>query len=1051
MKKGLLILFIGLFSVTGNAQLLSWSPLFPKESSDPVVITVDASKGNSGLNNYANTSDVYVHTGVITSASTSNSDWRYVKYNQNFNTTNPLLQATYLGSNKWQFTIPGGINNYYGVPAGETILKIAILFRSGDGSIVQRNIDGSDMYIPIYTNAFAARLMVPFKQPTFNPVIEPLVKNIGDQVAINGISSAAANLKLYFNGNLIQTATGLTSITATPSPTITTTGTQTIILEASDGLTTKYDTINFYVANAVVVEALPAGVREGINYGTDNTKATFVLYAPNKDRVCLIGDMPNSNWTEQSLFQMKKTPDGNYWWIAVSGLTPGTEYSFQYLINGNLAVSDPYVEKVLDPWNDQYISSSTYPGLKPYPAGFTTGIVGIFQTSAPAYNWTTNGYAKPEKNKIVIYELLLRDFIAKHDWNTMRDTVSYLKNLGINAIELMPVNEFEGNLSWGYNPDFYFAPDKYYGPKNDFKQFIDICHANGIAVIMDIALNHSFGSSPMVQMYWDSANNRPSSSNPWFNPVAKHGFSVGFDFNHESLQTRYFVSRVMEHWLVNYKVDGFRFDLSKGFTQFQTCDNAGNNCNTAAMGAYDQSRINIWKRYYDTMQLKSPGSYPILEHFADNSEETVLADYGFLLWGNMNYNYTQASLGAASNTDLSYGIHSNRGWSSPHLVTYMESHDEERINYQNIKFGNAAGSYNIRDTNTARKRMELDYVFLLTIPGPKMILQFGEMGYDSSINLCQDGSTNNSCRLDPKPIRWNYLNVPERKNIYNVVSNLNRLRNNPIFSALFTSSNITSSLTGFFKWIKITQGDVSIMVMGNFGVTAQTATVTFPNAGVWKDYFNLDSITTNGAAQSVTLNPGEYKVYTNQYVAPSVSVINLTGTNNGSNNSLNWTVVNEQTVLNYQLQRSTNGVDYTSVTTTNAANLGTYNYSDNISSTTESFFYYRVKLVNNDGTYKYSNVVRITVISRNEFVEVAPNPFTDKLILNITADVQKTATITITDFIGRQIFKKQIDLTAGTNPIEIKEAIAFARGVYILNVTTATQKQQIKIIKGNKN
>ena len=91
----------------------------------------------------------------------------------------------------------------------------------------------------------------------------------------------------------------------------------------------------------------------------------------------------------------------------------------------------------------------------------------------------------------------------------------------------MPFNEFEGNNSWGYNPDFYFAPDKYYGPENTLKQFIDSCHAKGIAVVMDIALNHSFGSSPLVQLYWDAANNRPAADNPWFNPVAKHALQCG--------------------------------------------------------------------------------------------------------------------------------------------------------------------------------------------------------------------------------------------------------------------------------------------------------------------------------------------------------------------------------------------------------------------------------------------------------------------------------------------------------------------------------------------
>ena len=72
----------------------------------------------------------------------------------------------------------------------------------------------------------------------------------------------------------------------------------------------------------------------------------------------------------------------------------------------------------------------------------------------------------------MIYELLVRDFVAAHDWKTLQDTLSYLKRLGINAIEIMPFNEFEGNESWGYNPDFYFAPDKYYGTENALKALL---------------------------------------------------------------------------------------------------------------------------------------------------------------------------------------------------------------------------------------------------------------------------------------------------------------------------------------------------------------------------------------------------------------------------------------------------------------------------------------------------------------------------------------------------------------------------------------------------
>ncbi|MEI9909455.1 MAG: hypothetical protein WDO71_07195 [Bacteroidota bacterium] len=158
--------------------------------------------------------------------------------------------------------------------------------------------------------------------------------------------------------------------------------------------------------------------------------------------------------------------------------------------------------------------------------------------------------------------------------------------------------------------------------------------------------------------------------------------------------------------------------------------------------------VAIWKRYYDTLQLKSPGSYAVLEHFAADAEEIELSDYGMLLWGNSNYNYNEASMGFISTSNFERAIHSVRNWTQPYLMSYMESHDEERLMYKNLNFGNSSGSYNTRDLNTALKRMELNAAFFLTIPGPKMIWQFGELGYDFSINRCADGTINNNCRLE---------------------------------------------------------------------------------------------------------------------------------------------------------------------------------------------------------------------------------------------------------------------------------------------------------------
>lgn len=859
MNRTLLLIVAMLGSIVLRAQLLTWTPPFPEEAatSQTFTITLDATKGNKGLLDYSNTGDVYVHIGVITNKSSSQTDWKYSKFT--WGTTNAAAKATYVSANKWQYTITGSLRSFFGITdATETIQKIAILFRSGSGAIKQNNSDGSDMYIPVYNNAtLATRIEQPYKEPRYLPVPESQTWTVGSTFTVQGVANKASDLKLYHNSNVIASAAGVTTLSATA--TVATQGQQQLVVEATAGGVTKWDTVNVFVApTASPVAALPAGLRDGINYSADATTATLVLYAPGKNIATVIGDF--NNWTEGTQYIMNKTPDGNRFWLKLTGLTAGTEYGFQYVVDNSIRIADPYVQKVLDPWNDQHIPATTYPALKQYPTGKTTGIVGVLQTGAAAYNWNIANFNRPDKRSLVIYELLVRDFVAAHDWKTIQDTLSYFKRLGINAIEIMPFNEFEGNLSWGYNPDFFFAPDKYYGTQNSLKAFIDACHANGIAVIMDVALNHQFGLSPLVQLYWDGANNRPAANNPWFNPIPTHPFNVGFDMNHQSEATQYFTSRVIEHWLKEYKIDGFRFDLSKGFTQKVSGDNVD------AWSQYDAARITTWKKYYDSVQTKSSNAYVILEHFADNTEEKELAEHGMLLWGNMNYNYTEAAMGWLTNSNFSRAVHTERGWSKPHLVSYMESHDEERMMYKLKQFGNASGSYNTKEVGTALKRVELSAAFFFTIPGPKMLWQFGEVGYDYSINHCPDGTVNNNCRVDNKPIRWDYMADANRKHVYTLFSDLIKLRFHPWYKEAFMSNRVEYSLNGAFKWIKVTTDTSNMLVVGNFDVAPVTGSVTFQNTGTWYDYLNNTTYAATGTAQNMTLAPGEFHVYVNRNV-----------------------------------------------------------------------------------------------------------------------------------------------------------------------------------------
>ncbi|MDE3185491.1 MAG: T9SS type A sorting domain-containing protein [Bacteroidota bacterium] len=1039
MKKLLLFSFVLFFSFQGFAQLLSWTPDFATESTNPFTITMDANYGNKGLLNHT-ASDVYVHIGLITNYSTSSSNWLHVQ--TTWGTTSASAQATSLGNNKWSFTISGGLRTYFGLTdPNEKIEKIAILFRSGDGNTKQANADGSDMFIPVYNSALALRVTDPFFQPTYTPIPESINKSLNDNITITAKSNSNATLTLLLNGTVIQTATNTQNITA--APTLTTTGSQQIIAKADNGSITLSDTLNFYVNSSVNVAALPAGVQTGINYGADNKSVTLVLFAPGKSRVAVIGDFAGSNWKEQSQYELNKTPDGNYWWITITGLTPAKEYSYQFLVDGQLKIADPYAEKILDPVNDPYISSSTYPGLKPYPTDSTTGIVSVLQTAQTPYNWQVTNFSRPDKRNLVIYELWLTDFVANHDWTTLADSLNYFKKLGINAIEVMPFNEFEGNISWGYNPDFYFAPDKYYGTENSLKQFIDECHQNGIAVIMDMVLNHSFGSSPMVQLYWDSTNNRPAVNNPWFNPVAKHAYNVGYDMNHESAATHYFVSRVVNHWLNDYKIDGFRFDLSKGFTQTQTCDTNGNNCNVSAWGNYDSSRVKIWKGYYDTLQLKSPGSYAILEHFADNSEEKDLSNYGMLLWSNMAYPYEQASMGYNGGSDFSSGIASVAGWSHPYKVTYMESHDEERVMYKDITYGNSSGSYNIKDTATALKRQQLTAAFLFMLPGPKMLWEFGELGYDYPINYCGDGSVNNSCRTDPKPLRWDYYEQPNRKKLFDVYSALIKLRFNPSFSDQFISNFSSQSLNGNFKWITMSK----IVVVGNFDVVPQTGTVTFPSTGTWKDYLNDTTISVTNASQNFTLQPGEFHVFAKTETPASGTVINFSGSKQNNENVLNWQISSQVNLVHFELQRSVDGQNFTLLSDVPVTGSLNYSYTDNDTGGGSATEYYRLKTLNSDSSVVYSNIVIIKSDINTWRALVMPNPMQNVLNLKIESPADDKATIIITDISGRQLVKKQISIAAGVNLFPVVESENFANGTYFISIFSLQKTQNIKLVK----
>ena len=817
MKKNLfLILFFAFNFKIVTSQIIQISPAFPTVN-DVISLHYDASQGNGAL---IGISPVYTHTGVVTQNGLPSS-WSYVQGNWGQADSNVIM--TDLGNNIHELIID--IDQYYGFPTGTNVAKLAFVFRNADGSLEGKTATMGDIFYPIYpvNGGFQAAIIKPYTD---------LLVNINDTFSFEAQSNSNANLQLFDNGILIADTTNSTIIEK--NIIVNSVGDHQLVFMADDGSTILYDTINYVVIPPVNYIDPPIGLVDGINYIDDST-VTLKFYAPEKGTVNLIGD--HNNWEVNSSSFMSLSTDSSYWWKTITNLTPGLNYTYQYLVDGVIKIADPLSTLVLDPNNDGNIGSFNYPNPIPYPASETNGFVSIIQPGKTPYNWVNNNFNPPEKKDLIIYELLVRDFVSTHSYQTLIDTLDYLSELGINAIELMPPGEFENNESWGYNPSFHMALDKYYGTPDHFKSFIDSCHGRGIAVINDIVFNQAFGQSPMVNLYWDGANNRPAANNPWFNEICPHPpYCWGYDFDHSSQATKNFMDRVTHYWLDEYHIDGFRFDFTKGFS---------NNSNN-----YDDDRIDLLKRMADTIWSAHPNAYVILEHWASNNEEKILANYGMMLWGNVTHGYQESGMGYPANSNLSWGVYKYRLWNEPHLISYMESHDEERIMYKNITYGNTNGSQNAKNPITALERTEGLAVLMLTTPGPKMIWQFGEIGYDISIDV--------PCRTCNKPILWNYFLENSRKRLYDVYKSSIELRKS---HPVFTGDDFTYSLNGSVKSLVLNNNSMNALVAVNIDVNQQNETIDFQHNGWWYEYFSGDSLEVNGIT-NLSMNPGEYKVYT---------------------------------------------------------------------------------------------------------------------------------------------------------------------------------------------
>jgi Alpha amylase, catalytic domain/Secretion system C-terminal sorting domain len=830
--KPISLFLILLWANNAFAQVVTTKEAFPNGDAD-ITIIVDLKLATDGKARalLGKTSDVYLWSGA--GDDENGNAFKYEPTGQtNFNAPYDPGKMTSLGNDKWSITL--NPRKYYKVPEGIEIKKLGLVIKNGAG-----NAQTEDLYLKLFSTGINYKIIT--------PVNFPIIANAQDSIPLKIVFSNKVNCRILVGTRIpIGADAGLTIFekyfqnidsleTVLKFFTISqkidgTTLDLTLEIEYNQKTTKISKEIN--IIPTVQKSEIPANTKNGINY-LPNNELILSLFAPQKSFVYLIGDF--NNWEKSPEYLLNKDPNSENFWIKIKGLEAGKEYAYQYLIDGTLAVADPFTEKILDPDNDKFISNATYPNLKAYPTA-AKGIVSVLQTGQKQYTWKATNFERPKSEKLVIYELLIRDFTTEGTYNAALQKLPYLKNLGINAIELMPVSEFTANDSWGYNPTFYQAADKAYGTKEDLKNFIDVCHQNGIAVIIDMVLNQADEAFPYVKMYFEGS--QPSLNSPFFNQSATHPFNVFRDFNHESTATQQLVDQINKFWLEEYKIDGFRFDLSKGFTQTKNTD-------VAAWSNYDASRVKIWKRIYDKIRLTDKTAYVILEHFAANNEEQELSDYGMMLWGNGNGEYLNAINAKTNNIQTLSFL--NRSWLKPNLIGYMESHDEERLMFDIQKNGPSFGNYSSKDLNNALERAKAAAALFFLTEGPKMIWQFGELGYDISIN--ENG------RTGKKPVKWDYFEVPARKKLYQTYSELIKLKN---LIDVGGGQNLYKNIGAFKQWI-LKNGTFDTYLTANLSLESKTVETDIPK-GTFFDYFTGTEITITDS--KLTLKPGEFHIYT---------------------------------------------------------------------------------------------------------------------------------------------------------------------------------------------
>lgn len=577
-------------------------------------------------------------------------------------------------------------------------------------------------------------------------------------------------------------------------------GPHRLIACATNGDRTGIASVDFWRVPTFIQKDIPRDLPQGFASRADGY-ASFVLHAPGKHFVSVVGDF--NGWNPMADL-MNCSPDGT-WWL-IRDLGPG-EWKYQYCIDGVQFLADPYSVDV--EWKNEKGEETYLPNMAR----------SVARVGAPAFEWTDASFKRPPLENLLIYEFHINDFCPGQGFTGVIARLDYLRDLGINAIEPLPFNEFPGAVSWGYNPAFHLAPETSYGTVDELKRLIDEAHRRGIAVIMDMVLNHMDVHSSLYQLY-----GRDFDASPYFRLFL--GENWGFpDLDQPAPAFKRYAADLLQFWVREYHVDGFRYDATR-WVGWQGYNDWG-----AGWFAYAAKQAD-------------PGTYQIAEHLpADpdlqNKTEMDSGWHDYFRW-KLRDMIKKAELDRPEFARL-LDARSLGFSNSFQRIAYVESHDEERFLRELTEAG--------FDTDEAVRRSISALALTLTAPGVAMVYAGQEFG-EATPKV-----------VGPNPLHWDRLENPEYREMFSAFKALAHLRTRHPALRTENVAMLAEGLPPDVALYERVSGSDAVVVLANFGKESVHVKRSLAKSGSWHDVLNPDTpLRMEGDAISIDLLPGDILV-----------------------------------------------------------------------------------------------------------------------------------------------------------------------------------------------